>query len=315
MEEDIAKVSLLMQESLESDISLLSETNRGLLSNGGKMIRPITALLVARALGGCNSDTYLFAAAAELIHNATLMHDDVADSSALRRGRPTVVSLLGPRPSVLLGDFWLVKGIDRILDSQKYGNRVMRIFGRTLSHLAEGEMLQLELARTGGTTEDDYYKVIFDKTASLFEASAVSAVISTGAPETYVEAVSKFSRCLGMAFQIKDDIFDYQEEASIGKPTGQDLREKKITLPLLGAMKMHPSDEKEIRAKVCGIDSHPEYVAGIMDFVRKCGGISYADKKMKNFLKEAVAALDVFAPSREKEFLTAMADYIAERKY
>lgn len=315
MSADIARVESIMRASLGSDIRLLQETNNDVLASGGKRIRPIMAVLVAKALGRCNDDTYLFAAASELIHNASLLHDDVADDASLRRGKPTVSSILGPRASVLLGDLWLVKGIDVILSAQRYGDRVMHGFAKTLSHLSEGEMLQLELARTGRTTEEDYLRVIFDKTASLFEVSAYSAAISAGVPDARVAAAANYARCVGMAFQIKDDIFDYQEASNIGKPVGQDLRERKITLPLLGAFKTKPEHEAEIRKKVCLVPEHPEYIAEIMEYVRDGEGIHYAEKRMQDYLHEAVESLAAFPDCQEKEYLAYVVHYISERTF
>ena len=315
LRDDMLRVSGLMEASLKSDVRLLQETNRDVLSHGGKKIRPMIALLFARASGGCKPSTYYIAAAAELIHNASLLHDDVADEASLRRGYPTVGALLGARPSVLLGDFWLVKGIDLILDAEDLGRRVMRIFSKTLSYLAEGEMLQLELAESGRTTEGDYYRVVYDKTASLFEATAKLGVISTLASEELVEAASKYARCVGIAFQIKDDILDYQDSSVTGKDSGQDLLERKITLPLIGAMINNPEREEEIRKMVCQVPEHPEYVDIIRDFVCRNGGIAYAEKKMAALLDEAVEALHPFAASKEKEYLTATAKYIASRDF
>lgn len=315
LREELLQVLQHMETSLKSDVQLLQKTNHYVLSNGGKRIRPMIALLFARASGGCRPATYYIAAAAELIHNASLLHDDVADEASFRRGHPTVGALLGPRPSVLLGDFWLVKGIDLILDSEDLDRRVMRVLSKTLSHLAEGEMLQLELADTGRTTEEDYYRVVYDKTASLFESTAALGVISTLAPEELVEAASKYARCVGIAFQIKDDILDYQDASVTGKDSGQDLRERKITLPLLGAIINNPGREKEIRQMVCRVPEHPEYVEIIRDFVCREGGIAYAEKKMNDLLDEAVEALSPFANSKEKEYLIATAKYIAARDF
>ena len=241
LQAELDQVNKLILDSLESDIELLNRTNRALLDHPGKQLRPILALLVARAIGGrVNDDTLRFAAASELLHNATLLHDDVADGSAERRGRPTVMSLLGSRASVLLGDFWLVRAVARILEASRESNRVIRIFADTLADLAEGEMLQLQKASAGDTQEADYQRIIYNKTASLFVAAALSAAISAQATPAQEEAVRSYAENLGMAFQIKDDIFDYQENASIGKPVGQDLQEQKITLPLLGALQAAP---------------------------------------------------------------------------
>ena len=305
----------LILDSLESDIELLNRTNRALLDHPGKQLRPILALLVARAIGGrVNDDTLRFAAASELLHNATLLHDDVADGSAERRGRPTVMSLLGSRASVLLGDFWLVRAVARILEASRESNRVIRIFADTLADLAEGEMLQLQKASAGDTQEADYQRIIYNKTASLFVAAALSAAISAQATPVQEEAVRSYAENLGMAFQIKDDIFDYQENASIGKPVGQDLQEQKITLPLLGALQAAPEQEASVRRMVTQIGEHPEYQMEIVAFVKARGGMDYAVARLDEYVDKAIAALDVLPQGEDRQALADLARFVSERK-
>ncbi|EJW94418.1 polyprenyl synthetase, partial [gut metagenome] len=213
------------ESALESDIDLLNKTNRHVLSYSGKMIRPLLTLLSADACSGSgpSEDSCRYAAAAELLHNATLMHDDVVDNSDRRRGKPTLKSIMGPSVSVLVGDYWLVKAMEKIMDSDHASTTVIRLFSDTLSHLAEGELLQLQKAGNCDTDEDDYTRIIFCKTASLFEAAAVSGAISVDADDEKKEAIRTYAKCTGLAFQIKDDIFDYSgEDNKIGKPAGVD---------------------------------------------------------------------------------------------
>lgn len=315
LQAELDQVNKLILDSLESDIELLNRTNRALLDHPGKQLRPILALLVARAIGGrVNDDTLRFAAASELLHNATLLHDDVADGSAERRGRPTVMSLLGSRASVLLGDFWLVRAVARILEATRESNRVIRIFADTLADLAEGEMLQLQKASAGDTQEADYQRIIYNKTASLFVAAALSAAISAQATPAQEEAVRSYAENLGMAFQIKDDIFDYQENASIGKPVGQDLQEQKITLPLLGALQAAPEQEASVRRMVTQIGEHPEYQAEIVAFVKTRGGMDYAVARLDEYVDKAIAALDVLPQGEDRQALADLARFVSERK-
>lgn len=315
LQAELDQVNKLILDSLESDIELLNRTNRALLDHPGKQLRPILALLVARAIGGrVNDDTLRFAAASELLHNATLLHDDVADGSAERRGRPTVMSLLGSRASVLLGDFWLVRAVARILEASRESNRVIRIFADTLADLAEGEMLQLQKASAGDTQEADYQRIIYNKTASLFVAAALSAAISAQATPAQEEAVRSYAENLGMAFQIKDDIFDYQENASIGKPVGQDLQEQKITLPLLGALQAAPEQEASVRRMVTQIGEHPEYQAEIVAFVKTRGGMDYAVARLDEYVDKAIAALDVLPQGEDRQALADLARFVSERK-
>ena len=317
LKEDLDKVNKLMATSLSTDIELLDKTNRAILSRTGKQVRPVLTLLVARACSGgfVTDDTIKYAAAVELLHNATLLHDDVADDSPVRRGAPTVMSILGGRASVLLGDYWLVKGMENILASRNSSNKVIRIFASTLTDLAEGELLQLQKAETGDTLEKDYYRIIYDKTASLFVASAAAGAISVSATEEKMSAARTYAKCLGIAFQIRDDIFDYEENAEIGKPVGLDLKEKKITLPLLGALaKAGEERGREIRRKLCRIDDYPEYCGEIIEFVKSEGGIEYARKRLYEYVDNARIALRPFGNMQEVEMLGEIAEFTADRK-
>lgn len=317
LKEDLDKVNKLMATSLSTDIELLDKTNRAILSHNGKQVRPVLTLLVARACSGgfVTDDTIKYAAAVELLHNATLLHDDVADDSPVRRGAPTVMSILGGRASVLLGDYWLVKGMENILASRNSSDKVIRIFASTLTDLAEGELLQLQKAEAGDTLEKDYYRIIYDKTASLFVASAAAGAISVSATEEKMSAARTYAKCLGVAFQIRDDIFDYEENAEIGKPVGLDLKEKKITLPLLGALaKAGEERGREIRRKLCRIDDHPECCGEIIEFVKSEGGIEYARKRLYEYVDNARIALRPFGNMQEVEMLGEIAEFTADRK-
>lgn len=303
--------------SLASDIELLNQTNRSILSHSGKQLRPILALLTAR---GCSADgrsseaTVRYAAAAELMHNATLLHDDVADDSDQRRGVPTIRSLMGPTVSVLLGDYWLVKAMDLILGDHEADSKVIRIFSKTLSDLAEGELLQLQKAQSGDTVEEDYLRIIYSKTASLFEASCVSAALSVGASGHIVEAMRSYAVALGRAFQIKDDLLDYDGTESVGKPLGVDILEQKMTMPLLGALvNAGPEEDKRVRALVRDIVGHPEHRDEIVDFVKRNGGLEYASNRLDYYVNQAVEALNVLPESYEKELLVKLARYTANR--
>ena len=304
-----------IESALVSDIDLLNATNSSILSNSGKQLRPLLALLVARACSGheVSESTVRYAAAAELLHNATLLHDDVADNSAQRRGVPTIMSLMGPSVSVLLGDYWLVKAMELILQSSEGDHLVIKIFSKTLSDLAEGEMLQLQKAQSGDTCEADYLRIIYSKTASLFEAACVSAAISVNASEEYRRAAKVYALALGIAFQIKDDILDYSGTESVGKPLGVDILEQKITMPLIGAMVNAPAEEARIRGLVKGIADHPENRDEIVDFVKENSGLEYAVERLDRYVAQAVEALSVLPVSRERELLEELAYFTAKR--
>jgi octaprenyl-diphosphate synthase len=224
------------------------------------------------------------------------------------------MSLMGPSVSVLIGDYWLVKAMELILGDEESDTRVIRIFSKTLSDLAEGEMLQLQKAQKGDTDQNDYLRIIYNKTASLFEAACVSAAVSVGTSEQFEKAAKDYAVALGLAFQIKDDILDYDGGEAVGKPLGVDILEQKITMPLLGAMaNASEQEEKRIRGLVSDIVGHPEYRDEIVDFVKSNGGIEYAVKELDRYIDDAVRALDVLPDSYEKECLVALAYLTGKR--
>jgi octaprenyl-diphosphate synthase len=305
-----------IDSSLKSDISLLNSVNSSILSNSGKQLRPLLTLLMARACSGGKTTeaTARYAASAELLHNATLLHDDVADNSTQRRGVPTIMALMGPSVSVLLGDYWLVKALELILQcSSEEDREVIKIFSKTLSYLAEGELLQLQKAQSVDTVQDDYLRIIYSKTASLFESACISAAISVNASPEYFKAAKDYAYALGIAFQIKDDILDYSGTESVGKPLGVDLLEQKITMPLLGAMANAPAEEERIRGLVKRIVDHPEYRDEIVAFVKDNAGLEYAAEQLDKYVAQAVEALSVLPVSRERELLEELAYFTAKR--
>lgn len=317
---DWTAVQERITSSLHSDIALLNSTNSSILSNSGKQMRPLLSLIMARACSGKGEPaadaSIRYAAAAELLHNATLLHDDVADDSDQRRGVPTVMSLMGPSVSVLVGDYWLVKAMELILGQAESDHKVIKVFSKTLSDLAEGEMLQLQKAQSGDTDEKDYLRIIYNKTASLFEAACVSAAVSVSASAEYEQAAREYAVALGLAFQIKDDILDYSGTDSVGKPLGVDVLEQKITIPLLGAFRNAGSDEEaRVRDLIRKIVDHPEYRDEIVSFVKSNGGLEYAVSQLDRYVSEAVEALEVLPDSTEKEMLVELAHFTARRVF
>ena len=313
---DWTSVQERIESALRSDITLLNKTNESILSHSGKQLRPLLNILFARACNGgkITEATVRYAAAAELLHNATLLHDDVADNSATRRGVPTIMSLMGPSVAVLIGDYWLVRALDSILTDAPSDPAVLKIFSRTLSALAEGELLQLQKAQNGDTVEEDYLRIIYNKTASLFEAACLSAALSVGASKEMEQAAIDYAVALGNAFQIKDDILDYSGTDSVGKPLGVDVLEQKITLPLLGALgNVAEQEQKRVRGLVNDIVGHPEHRDEIVDFVKANGGIQYSRMRLEEYVEKAVRALDVLPDSQEKEYLKALAYFTANR--
>ena len=311
----IERVERLIVDYLQSDIELLNATNSMLRQRPGKMLRPMLGLLCAGAAGGINEDSVRFAAASELLHNATLLHDDVVDGATQRRGAPTVSSILNSQSSVLIGDYWLVKCMQVVLSSSAKADRVIRIFAKTLSDLAEGEILQLQKAGDASTTEEDYLRIIYCKTASLFEASALAAAVSAGAPEWMEKALSGYARNLGLAFQIKDDIFDYSApETEVGKPVGIDLLEQKITQPLLCALeKATPDEAAAIRLKVRSVMDNPSLAAEVRAFVQDRDGVALAARKQDFYIEKAISHLVTLSDSPEKLYLAELARYVGSR--
>ena len=312
-------VNSFIDAALRSDIERLDSTNRSLREHPGKMMRPILALLVAEAAGAATpppEDTYRYAAATELLHNATLLHDDVVDGATERRGMPTVASLLGGSAAVLIGDYWLQKCLRLILGARRETDRVLRLFAQTLGHLTEGELLQMQKATSGDTTQADYLRIIYGKTASLFESTALSAAISVGADENVIRAMGDFAVQLGLAFQIKDDIFDYSDASeALGKPVGIDLLEQKITQPLLCALEQVPeAEQKRIRGLVARIADDPSLAAEVSAFVKEHDGVSLAVAEMENHVEMAISYLHVLPESKDKEYLEKLARFVGQRE-
>lgn len=310
--EDWTRMRELIRAGLHTDVALLEDVNGQVFAHSGKMLRPLISLLVAKALGEPNDDSLHYAAASELLHNATLMHDDVADESSERRGAPTVSAMLGPSAAVLVGDFWLAKAVGTVFVTERF-SRVVKFFSDTLSDLAEGEMYQLEKASSADTTEEDYFRIIQCKTASLFVAAAVSGACSVDAPEELQEAAKAYATALGTAFQIKDDILDYAGSGELGKPVGMDLKEQKITLPLIGALSTL-EDESPVRDKILHIHEHPEYCGQLHSFVIERGGIEYAAARLQEYIDKAVDALRPVPDSPARDALVEIARFNAFRQ-
>ena len=297
----------LIRSHLHSDVTLLQDTNDRILANTGKLLRPMISLLVAKSIAPPTEDSHHYAAASELFHNATLMHDDVADKATERRGHPTVATLLGPSGAVLVGDYWLARAVDLVVSTDHYGEAIY-LYSRTLTELAEGEMLQMEKAASGDTTVADYLRIIHCKTAALFCAAAETGALSVEASPAQSAAARAFADAFGIAFQIKDDILDYAGTDALGKPVGVDLREQKITLPLLGALADSPR-EAEIRRMVREIPSRPEYCDKIRQFVQERRGVDYAIRRLEVWVARAEEALTAFPDGPAKDFLKEIARY------
>ncbi len=311
--EDFGKVNSLIRESLESGVDYLNTINRYLLELKGKQLRPILSLITAKACGEVNDLTISCAAVSEMIHTATLMHDDVADNSSVRRGSPTVQSKFSPAASVLTGDYWLAKALSLLV--KENNPKILGFFTRAVEELSEGELFQMQKASRLDTTESDYLDIITRKTSSLFVAAVGSAAYSCGAGDRVIEEMSRYAYHLGIAFQIRDDIFDYMPELNTGKSAGSDIREKKITLPLICALNAAGESEKETMLRIIKDSRYDDdsLVNKTLDFVKRYNGISRAQEALTKHSEIAIGALAVLNDSGYKQELADIANYVGTR--
>ena len=299
--------------------SLRSETNRlqsaidRILNASGKHVRPLLVLLTAKACGQVTDNTFNSAVLRELLHTATLIHDDVIDETKQRRGVPSLNAIFDNRISVLVGDYVLSTALIRSIQT---GNlQIIGIVSNLGRDLSEGEIKQLETAEESIIDESCYMQVIRKKTAMLLSACAEIGSISVGASGEMVEKCREFGEYLGYCFQIKDDIFDYFKEANIGKPTGNDIREGKVTLPLLHALKTGSREEVDKCLRIIKEkDFTTENISLLIDFAKANGGIEYAEQRMQEYRDKAVEVLMTLPESEAREGLLLLADYIVERR-
>lgn len=296
-------------EALSSDIELLNRINEHLFSSSGKMLRPLLSLLVSKA---CGSNAPLIsmvcAASAEIIHTATLLHDDVVDESKIRRGKMTVNALFSPGASLLMGDFWLARAM-KLIVTNNCDYKILDYFSQTIQDLAEGELLQMERAEDGSTTFDDYISIIKRKTSSLFIASMCSVAVAEGANEEIEKAINDFATYFGIAFQMRDDILDYSLSPKDGKDVLSDLAERKITLPLLCAFHNMPDKEDEIRS-LLREDNTKSSLESIYNFVIEANGVNSAKEVLKDYIKKGEASLSPLPDSIFKNYILSIIEIL-----
>ncbi|WP_340075441.1 polyprenyl synthetase family protein [Leptobacterium sp. I13] len=301
-------------ESMSSKVALLNRITYYIVNRKGKQMRPMFVFLVAKMVSGgkVNERTYRGASVIELIHTATLVHDDVVDDSNRRRGFFSINALWKNKIAVLVGDYLLSKGLLLSIDNNDFD--LLKIISVAVREMSEGELLQIEKARRLDITEAVYYEIIRQKTATLIAAccSLGACSVKPGSPE--VEKMRKFGELIGMAFQIKDDMFDYTD-GPIGKPTGIDIKEQKMTLPLIYTL--NNCDKKEKSWLINSIKNHnkdKKRVKKVIKFVKDSGGLDYAEKKMATFQEEALRLLAEYPDSEHKIALRTMVNYVIERK-
>ncbi len=311
--DDLVELNRILVEKLHTNNQLINKIVDRYLLTKGKQIRPILILLCARMLGNITPTTILSAAAIELMHNASLIHDDVIDTSMYRRGHPTINAVEDNRLAVLMGDHFVSCALQCGVETNNM--QIIAAMGRLGQELAHGEINQIDNARQHRLSEEAYFEVIRRKTASLFRTCMHVGAISVATDDDTRARLEKFGELLGLCFQIKDDIFDYYDNNVIGKPTGNDLREGKITLPLLYAI-THNDDEENARMRTLldndNLDS--EAIETLINYAKTRGGIEYAHERMLQLRNQAVECLDALPPSMARQALIELLDYTISRE-
>ena len=300
--------------SMASKVALLNRITHYVVNRKGKQMRPMFVFLVAKMLnnGRVSERTYRGASVIELIHTATLVHDDVVDDSDRRRGFFSINALWKNKIAVLIGDYLLSKGLLLSIDNNDFD--LLKIISVAVREMSEGELLQIEKARQLDITEEVYYHIIRQKTATLIAACCSLGAASVKPNTPQVETMRKFGELIGMAFQIKDDLFDDGEE-KIGKPTGIDIKEQKMTLPLIHVLNIcNKKDKAWLIKSVKKYNKDKKRVKHVITFVKENGGLEYAIKKMKSFQEEALLLLDSYPDSPYKASLKLMVEYVIDRK-
>jgi octaprenyl-diphosphate synthase len=301
-------------ESMQSKVPLLDKVTRFIVTTKGKQMRPMFVFLCAKLVGDVNEKTYRGASMIELIHTATLVHDDVVDESFKRRNFFSINALWKNKIAVLVGDYLLSKSVLLSTDHKDYD--LLGVISRTIREMSEGELLQLEKARKLDITEEVYYEIIRQKTATLIAACCEIGVLSNNADEVLAKKMMDFGTYTGMAFQIKDDLFDYLTSNVIGKPVGIDIKEQKMTLPLIHTLKIaNEKDRKYYFNTIKRYNNDQKRVKELINFVKSSGGLEYAITIMKDFQQKAIDILNEFPDSEAKKSLRIMLDYVIERKF
>lgn len=315
IERDLNDFIELFNNSLSHEEGLLSQVLAHIRQRGGKRMRPMLILLTAKNYGGISNVTQYAAVGLELLHTASLVHDDVVDESEERRGQASVNATYNNKVAVLVGDYILSTAL---LSVAKTGNqRIVEYLAELGRTLAAGEILQLSNIQNQELSEEVYYQVINQKTAALFEACAAIGAISASASDEEIEKAAKFGQTLGIMFQIRDDIFDYYDSKEIGKPTGNDMMEGKLTLPVIYAL--NNTDLKSMHTlarKVKAGTINADEIAVLVEFTKQQGGIEYAERRMQEFSKVCMDYINSSVKEKAiKDALTAYVDYVIERKY
>jgi octaprenyl-diphosphate synthase len=312
VEQELADFRRYFREAVRSRSGLLDKVTQYMLRQKGKEIRPILVLLSAKVCGEVNETSYRAAALVELLHSATLVHDDIVDVAEKRRGMFSINALWKNKVAVLFGDFLLSRGLLLALDYHDYG--LLHAMSDAVRRMSEGELLQIEKARHLDIDEETYFRIISDKTASLIATCTASGAISTTGDADAIARMRLMGEQLGLAFQIRDDLFDFGVE-DVGKPIGIDLQEKKMTLPLIYALREADRSERHHVMQIVRKKKKDRAdIREVARFVEARGGIAYAREKMAALAGEARALLRTFPPSEARTALLALADYTVQRR-
>jgi octaprenyl-diphosphate synthase len=313
LEDELIIFEKEFRDAVKSQVPLLDRIMRFIVNRKGKQLRPMFVLLSAKLFGEVNRSTYRAASLVELLHTATLVHDDVVDESLERRGFFSTYALWKTKVSVLVGDYLLAKGLLLSLDHDDF--RILQLLSEAVRQMSEGELLQIEKSRKLNLQEDIYFEIIRNKTGSLLASACAAGSYSTSQNETLAEKMRLFGEKVGMAFQIKDDLFDYGSE-SVGKPTGNDIKEKKLTLPLIYTLN-HVSRpvRRELIYIIKNQNKDKEKVKHVIDVVKQTGGIGYTLDKMIQHRDEALEILNEFGNVEVKKALEELVRFTTDRKF
>jgi octaprenyl-diphosphate synthase len=313
LREELIVFEKKFREAVKSQIPLLDRIMRFIVNRKGKQMRPMFVFLSARLCGPANESTYTAASLVELVHTASLVHDDVVDESLERRGFFSTYALWKNKISVLVGDYLLVKGLLLSLDHREF--RILQLLSVAVQKMSEGELLQIEKSRTLNIEEKTYFEIIRNKTASLLAACCAVGAFSTSSDEMVTDKLCRFGEAVGVAFQIKDDLFDYGDEKT-GKPSGNDLKEKKLTLPMIYTLNtVSKSLRRELIYIIKNQNRDPEKIRYVIAQVVQAGGIQYATEKMYQYRDAALNILHEFEDTEVRRALEELVRFTTDRKY
>ena len=301
------------KESMKSTVPLLDKITYYIVKRKGKQVRPMFVFLSAGLCGGITESTYRAASMIELLHTATLVHDDVVDDANERRGFFSVNALWKNKIAVLVGDYLLSRGLLLSVDFSEF--RLLQIVSNSVREMSEGELLQIEKARRLDIDESVYFDIIRQKTATLIASCCASGASSAGSTEEVISAMKQIGEDIGIAFQIKDDLFDYAGNSAIGKPTGIDIKERKMTLPLIYTLSNSNKEQKRLIINIIkNHNTEPKKVQQVIDLVRAGNGIKYATEKMQFYRDKALKALDAFPESEYKTSFIDLVKFTVDRE-